>query len=199
MSVGLSLDAAIIGSNLLLIIGGAVALMVLKIVLVFALLRFGKLGFSESVRGAVLLSPVGEFAFVILPLAASVGLLAGTAATILSAMAALTMFFGPILAKVAEPALAWRKKRLASEPTMEENYDGADGEVLVIGFGRFGQVVNQMFLAARAQRDRDRSQHRPDQDRLAIRLQGLLWRWSPARCPACRRCGECQRDRDLRR
>ncbi len=31
---------------------------------------------------------------------------------------------------------------------MEENYEDADGEVIVIGFGRFGQVVNQIFLAA---------------------------------------------------
>ncbi|MCU0818958.1 MAG: monovalent cation:proton antiporter-2 (CPA2) family protein [Beijerinckiaceae bacterium] len=148
MSVGMGLDAAIIRANLPVILGGAIGLMVLKIGLVFALLRAGKLGFSDSVRGAVLLSPVGEFAFVILPLAASIGLLAGKTATILSAIAALTMFFGPVLAKFAEPALAWRKKRRGGEPTMEENYDDADGEVLVIGFGRFGQVVNQMFLAA---------------------------------------------------
>ncbi len=148
MSVGMGLDAAIIRANLPVILGGAIGLMVLKILLVFVLLRAGKLGFSDSVRGAVLLSPVGEFAFVILPLAAGIGLLAGKTATILSAIAALTMFFGPILAKFAEPALAWRKKRLGKEPAMEENYEDADGEVLVIGFGRFGQVVNQIFLAA---------------------------------------------------
>ncbi|MCA3636515.1 MAG: cation:proton antiporter [Methylobacterium sp.] len=148
MSVGMGLDTAIIRANLPAILGGAVGLMALKTLLVFVLLRAGKLGFSNSVRGAVLLSPAGEFAFVILPLAASIGLLVGDMATIFSAIAALTMFFGPILAKLVEPALAWRKNRLGKEPSMKENFDDADGEVLVIGFGRFGQVVNQVFLAA---------------------------------------------------
>jgi glutathione-regulated potassium-efflux system protein KefB len=148
MSVGMGLDAVVIRANWPVILGGAAGLLALKITLVFALLRFGKLGFSDSLRGAVLLAPVGEFAFVILPLAAGIGLLPARTATMLAAIAALTMFFGPILAKFAEPALAWRRKRRGSAPAMEENYDGADGEVLVIGFGRFGQVVNQIFLAA---------------------------------------------------
>ncbi|PPD16373.1 MAG: potassium transporter TrkA [Methylobacterium sp.] len=148
MSVGMGLDSAVIRANWQVILGGAAGLMLLKIVLIFVLLRLGRLAFPDAVRGAVLLSPVGEFAFVILPLAAGIGLLDTTTATILSAIAALTMFFGPLLVKFAEPALAWRKKRLGSEPAMEENYDDADGEVLVIGFGRFGQVVNQIFLAA---------------------------------------------------
>lgn len=148
MSVGMSLDAAIIRGNLAVILGTAFGLITLKGALVFVMLRMGKLSFSEAARAAILLAPVGEFAFVILPLAAQFGLLGAKTATILAAIAALTMFFGPILAKALEPLLAWRKRRRGKEASFVEDFSDVQGEVLVIGFGRYGQVVNQMFLAA---------------------------------------------------
>lgn len=148
MSVGMSLDAAIIRANLAVILGAAFGLIALKAALVFVMLRMGKLGFSEAARAAILLAPVGEFAFVILPLSAQFGFLPAKTATILAAIAALTMFFGPILAKLLEPVLAWRKKRRGKETAFVEDFSDAHGEILVIGFGRYGQVVNQMFLAA---------------------------------------------------
>lgn len=148
MSVGMSLDAVVIRANLAVILGAAFGLIALKAVLVFIMLRMGRLAFSEAARAAILLAPVGEFAFVILPLSAQFGLLEAKTATILAAIAALTMFFGPILAKLLEPVLAWRKKQRGKEATIVEDFSDAHGEVLVIGFGRYGQVVNQMFLAA---------------------------------------------------
>jgi voltage-gated potassium channel Kch len=39
-------------------------------------------------------------------------------------------------------------RRKATMPEVAEDYTEAGGDILVIGFGRFGQVVNQMFLAA---------------------------------------------------
>ncbi|CAN1501179.1 KefB Kef-type K+ transport systems, membrane components [Rhabdaerophilaceae bacterium] len=148
MSVGMGLDAQIVGANLVLIFGAASGLILAKIGVVYAILRLSKQGLSDSLRTAVLLAPVGEFAFVILPLAAQTGLLKGTVATLLAAIAALTMFFGPILVKFTEPLLAMMARRASSTPHVAEDFSGAGGEVLVIGFGRYGQVVNQMFLAA---------------------------------------------------
>jgi monovalent cation:proton antiporter-2 (CPA2) family protein len=149
MSVGMGLDAGVIQASAALIVGAALALIVVKIGVVYALFRGARLGFDDSLRIAVLLAPVGEFAFVILPLAASVGLISGRLGTLLAAIAALTMFLGPILAKGVEPLLDWRARRQAEEsPDVPEDFKGAEGEALVIGFGRFGQIVNQMLLAA---------------------------------------------------
>ena len=39
------------------------------------------------------------------------------------------------------------KLGLAGSPTCVLRFDGAGGEVLIIGFGRFGQLVSQMLLA----------------------------------------------------
>jgi glutathione-regulated potassium-efflux system protein KefB len=147
MSVGMSIEAKVVYQNLGLVFGGAVAVLLLKFVLAYLLLRMAKLSITDSARAAALLSTVGEFAFVIVPLAEQNDMLSGKQASVLSAIAALTMFFGPVLAKALEGLLAWRgRSRKADE--MVEDFDGAEGEVLVIGFGRFGQVVNQMFLAA---------------------------------------------------
>ena len=148
MSVGMGLDSRVVSANLALIVGAAGGLIIVKIAVIHVMLRIGKFGFSDSVRTAVLLAPVGEFAFVILPMASQAGLLNGSAATLLAAIAALTMFFGPILAKFTEPLLALLAKRRSATPRIAEDFSDAEGEVLVIGFGRYGQVVNQMFLAA---------------------------------------------------
>lgn len=147
MSVGMGIEVRVVGENLALILGGALAILALKTVLNYLLFRVGKLCISDAARAAVLLATIGEFAFVIVPLGENLGLITEKQASILTAVAALTMFFGPLLVKGLEPLLGWLERRKGADETIAEDYTGAEGEVLVIGFGRFGQVVNQMFLA----------------------------------------------------
>lgn len=153
MSVGMGLEAQAISANLALVIGGALAILAVKAVIAYLMLRAQRLGMVEAARAAVLLSTVGEFSFVIVPLGAQFGLFPAKLASLLAAIAALTMFFGPLLAKLLEVLVARRAARASEteEPNAAGDFDGATGDVLVIGFGRFGQVVNQMFLAV----DRD--------------------------------------------
>lgn len=148
MSVGMSIDGQVVMGSLAFVLGMAVLVMALKGVLTFALLRFYRLPVPDAVRASVLLSTIGEFAFVIIPLAGTLGFVAPREATLYAAIAAITMFLGPVLVKLAEPALARLADRQKPDEDMAEDFDGAGGEVLVIGFGRFGQVANQMLLAA---------------------------------------------------
>lgn len=150
ISVGMSLEAKVILANLVPIVFGAVLLMALKAGIAYSLMRTAPIGSAASARAAVLLAPAGEFAFVILPLAATIGLISGETGSILAALAALTMFLGPLAAKALESLLDRRRAQRASGENVdfEEDYSEAGGEVLVIGFGRFGQVVNQIFLTA---------------------------------------------------
>jgi voltage-gated potassium channel Kch len=113
----------------------------------FALLRVARLGLHDAARAAVLLSTIGEFSFVIIPLSAQFGLISQGNASILAAIAALTMFVGPLAAKGLEALLARHAARKPDE-SYDEDFREAEGEVLVIGFGRFGQLVNQMLLSA---------------------------------------------------
>jgi len=65
-------------------------------------------------------------------------------ASILTAIAAITMLLGPLVATFTETLL----RRLNPPDTREpDDFSEARGSVLVIGFGRFGQIVSQCLLA----------------------------------------------------
>ncbi len=110
---------------------------------VASILRVSCSSTLEAVWAGALLSPASEFAFVLLPLGLANGLLAPQQAAIVTALAAISMLLGPLVAKLIDVVLL---ARIGAE-TMDEDFDGADGsQVMVIGFGRFGQVVTQALL-----------------------------------------------------
>jgi len=100
------------------------------------------------VRAGVVLSPAGEFAFVLIPLGAASGFMTGEQAAFVSALAAMTMLFGPPLAVATERVLA---RLQPAAPVIDEDFSDAHGKVLVIGFGRFGQVVTQILRTSGAE------------------------------------------------
>jgi voltage-gated potassium channel Kch len=121
----------------------------LKFAIVYAIARADRAGHLTALRAASVLTPAGEFSFVILPLAASVAVLSGEEQRFFTAVAAITMLVGPALSRAVE-VFAVRAERLegARRPETEEEFPEARGQALVIGFGRFGQQVNQMLLSA---------------------------------------------------
>ncbi|MGL5363050.1 MAG: cation:proton antiporter, partial [Bosea sp. (in: a-proteobacteria)] len=143
MAVGMSLDLKLVAQNWLLLLIAAPLLVALKIGIAAAILRASCSSMTEAVRAGALLSPAGEFAFVLLPLAASLGLLNPQQAALATALAALTMLLGPIAAKLID---GWLLGRIQPGETMEEDFNGAGGSVVVVGFGRFGQVATQTLL-----------------------------------------------------
>lgn len=148
MSVGMSIDMGLVWKQAGLLIACAFGVIVLKSAVVYGLMRVSGSTHCESLSAAGVLTPAGEFSFVLFPLAASVKLLPSETANLLSALAALTMIAGPLVAKAIE-TLAERT-RGPHEPLPAEGVpDGARGNVLVIGFGRFGQMAVQVLLAAR--------------------------------------------------
>jgi glutathione-regulated potassium-efflux system protein KefB len=64
--------------------------------------------------------------------------------SLLTAIAATTMLLGPPFASVADSAVRRWSRRDPREP---DDFSDARGSVLVIGFGRFGQIVSQCLLA----------------------------------------------------
>ncbi|MGL4438754.1 MAG: monovalent cation:proton antiporter-2 (CPA2) family protein [Bosea sp. (in: a-proteobacteria)] len=143
MAVGMSIDLKLVAANWLLLAIAAPALVLLKISIAAGILRASCSSTAEAIRAGALLSPAGEFAFVLLPLAGSLALLTPEQAAIATALAALTMLIGPIVAKLIDAQLA---KNPAAAETMDEDFNGAGGSVVIVGFGRFGQVVTQTML-----------------------------------------------------
>jgi monovalent cation:proton antiporter-2 (CPA2) family protein len=145
MSVGMTIDAATVKQHWPVLLLATAAVLVVKTAVVALLFRLFRSPWRDAVRGGALLAPAGEFAFVLLPLGAGIGVLSAAQTQFFTVLAALTMFVGPLLAKGLELALA-RVREPQPEPDLEE-LEGTRARVIVIGFGRFGQVVDQVLLA----------------------------------------------------
>jgi glutathione-regulated potassium-efflux system protein KefB len=144
MGVGMTIDMNIVMTNLWLVLGAAVVITLLKAGIVWALFRVTCAKRGEALQAGSVLTGAGEFAFVLLPLGVSLGILNANQGSLLSAIAAVTLLIGPPFASLTDMVL----RRLAKANEREaDDFDGASGTVLVIGFGRFGQIVSQYLLA----------------------------------------------------
>jgi glutathione-regulated potassium-efflux system protein KefB len=144
MGVGMTIDMKIVMANLWLILAAAVIITLLKAGVVWALFRVTCTKRGEALQAGSVLTGAGEFAFVLLPLGASLGILSAEQGSLLSAIAAITLLLGPPFATVTDALV--RRLAKATERAADD-FSDANGTVLVIGFGRFGQIVSQYLLA----------------------------------------------------
>jgi len=144
LSVGMSLDLAVVARNLGLILVSVVALMVLKAVAIYLVARVGKAGHAEAVERAALMIQGGEFAFVLYAAAVSVGLLTPEENANLTAIIILSMAATPLIVMLQDRLARRRPAAGTKGPALP---DGIEGNALIIGFGRVGQVVSQPLLA----------------------------------------------------
>lgn len=144
MSIGMTIDVRVIASNALLLVAGVALYLALKVAIAASLARVFGASLGDALRVGALLAAAGEFAFVLIPLTMSSGLISAEAASLLSAMAALSLVASPALAFLAE-WVADRSEPKKAEPN--EDFSDAKGQVLVIGFGRVGQIAAQLLLA----------------------------------------------------
>jgi monovalent cation:proton antiporter-2 (CPA2) family protein len=144
LSVGMMLDLGLIASRPLLVVGMAIAVIVIKSVILTLLARgFGN-NWPRSVRLGLLLSQAGEFGFVLFAQAAGAQLIAPETASLFGAVVTLSMAATPFLMRLTD-RLEAREERSA------KGLDGPDKSpetsVIVVGYGRFGQTVAQMLFA----------------------------------------------------
>ena len=143
ISVGMSLDLSVIAANWRFIVAGVLCYMVAKAIGIYLVARLFKAPHREALYRAALFAQGGEFAFVLYSAAASAGIFDGRINAILTATVIISMALTPI----GVLALRWLLPKAAqSMDGVEEPHDLA-GSVLIIGFGRFGQVASQSFLA----------------------------------------------------
>jgi glutathione-regulated potassium-efflux system protein KefB len=142
LSVGMSLDLGVVVRDWPLVVGGVFAIMFAKMAGVYAIARI-KSGHGEALKRAALMGEGGEFAFVLYGAALAAGLFDPRSAAILSAIVILSMALTPVRMLLAD----------RSKPKDVLSMDGVDRaeglreRVLIIGFGRFAQVVAQPLLA----------------------------------------------------
>ncbi len=143
LAVGMSLDLAVVARNWALIGGGVLALMVAKALCIYLVARLTRSSHAEAIDRAVLMAQGGEFAFVLFSAAAAAGVIDATVNANLTAIVVLSMVLTP-LATLGLRLLS--PKEAPSMDGVESAHDLA-GSVLIVGFGRFGQVASQALLA----------------------------------------------------
>src|SRR4051794_11715813 len=130
MGVGMTIDMMVVWANLWLVLAAAAAITMLKAGIVWALFRVTCAKRGEALRAGSVLTGAGEFAFVLLPLGATLGILTPNQGSLLSAIAAMTLLLGPPFAEVTEQML----RRFARRPEPDaQDFEDASGTVLVIG------------------------------------------------------------------
>jgi glutathione-regulated potassium-efflux system protein KefB len=142
LAVGMSLDLNVVARDWQIVALSVVCYMALKGGTIFLLARSLKSSFSEAVERALLMAQGGEFAFVLFTTAAASGLISAEQQAIFSATVIISMVLTPltILSLKLLPA------QLQSFDGVESP-NGLTGDVLIIGFGRFGQIASQALLA----------------------------------------------------
>jgi voltage-gated potassium channel Kch len=93
----------------------------------------------------VLMAQGGEFAFVLYAAALAAGLIDGQSNAILTAIIIISMVLTPLMVVLHDRLMP--KVQVSADGL--EVADGARASVLLIGFGRFGQIVSQSLLARR--------------------------------------------------
>jgi len=143
LAVGMSLDLGVVAGNWQIIALSVLLYMLVKGAAIYAVARLLGASHGLGVERAVLMAQGGEFAFVLYGTATSVGIFSGEINAIFTAIVIVSMVLTPF----TMIGLRWLVPRAA--PSMEgiDAPDGLTGSVLVIGFGRFGQIASQPLLA----------------------------------------------------
>jgi glutathione-regulated potassium-efflux system protein KefB len=142
LAVGMSLDISVVAAEWPLLLAMLAAFTVAKGVVVYAVARlFGGSNHQALHRTSMFLQG-GEFAFVLYAAAATGGVIDGRENALFSTVVILSMALTPLLMIAAD--------RLLRSDVSMEGIDVASelkGRVLLVGFGRFGQIVSQVLLS----------------------------------------------------
>ncbi|WP_075182589.1 glutathione-regulated potassium-efflux system protein KefB [Pantoea sp. 1.19] len=146
ISVGMALNLGVLYTHLLEIVIGVVALVAVKALVLYLLARIYGLRSSERLQFGAVLSQGGEFAFVLFQAAASAKLFTGDQLPLLLVTVTLSMMTTPLLMQGIDRILA----RRFNEPDGHDEKPWVEDDkpqVIVVGFGRFGQVVGRLLMA----------------------------------------------------
>jgi glutathione-regulated potassium-efflux system protein KefB len=142
MGVGMSINMPLMTQQWPLILAGTLSFMLVKGVGIYAVARL-RSKHGEGLYRAAMMAQGGEFAFVLYAAATQAGIFSTQVNALMTAAVIVLMALTPLLVF----ALRWIL------PKEKESLDGVEaaedlsGSVLIIGFGRFGQIVSQPLLA----------------------------------------------------
>lgn len=148
MAVGMSIDFSVLAASPWIMLGLVLGFMAIKGALITALATALRLPIQERPVFALLLAQGGEFAFVVFQTATGAGVFDAQTASMLVGAVACSMLLSPLLLVAVD---RWVLPRYADcgsgKGTAQEIAEPQDAPVIILGFGRYGQIVGRVLLA----------------------------------------------------
>ncbi len=143
ISVGMSADFHVIQDNLLIILGGTLALLSIKATTLWLGSRALGVDSVNANQSALILAQGGEFAFVLFHTATHENVLSASTTEPLIAIVILSMMLTPLLFMLSDNLGRRARARLP-----QEHYDTiehSEPPVIIAGFGRMGQIIARVL------------------------------------------------------
>lgn len=143
LGVGMALDLSVVADNWQLIGLGVLALMATKGVWIYLVARMTKSDHAIALERAVMMAQGGEFAFVLFSAAAAQSVIDATTHANLTAIVVMSMVLTPLFL-----VIHGKFAKTADRTTARENdFIDEENPIIILGHGRYGQVVNGVLTA----------------------------------------------------
>lgn len=144
ITVGASINFALLQQNPLLILVFVLALFLIKFAVLYALAMTFKIAGPQGFLFSLALAQGGEFAFVIVSSANQYGVFSQNTGATLTLVVALSMLLSPLLFVLYESFISRSNQ---NKHELADTDITPSCQVIVAGFGRFGQIVARLLSA----------------------------------------------------
>ena len=146
IAVGMSIDFAVVFAQPGLVAAIVLGFLVIKVFVLVLIARGMPIPLAERPVFVILLAQGGEFGFVVFQAAQQAGVIDGATSSLLVAAVAVSMLISPLALVLADK---WLLPRLAQQGAkkLAEIDEPQNEQVIIAGFGRYGQIVGRLLLA----------------------------------------------------
>jgi CPA2 family monovalent cation:H+ antiporter-2 len=141
LSVGMQIDLRAILATPLMIPLSVIGLFLLKGGVLALVLRAGGHGWGRAIEGGLLMGQGGEFAFIVTGYAMAGGLFDRDLSQFILLVVSLSMFATPMMARAGRAIGDALSRRAPAMPLEDAEPEGLSGHVIIVGFGRIGQLL----------------------------------------------------------
>ncbi len=146
ISVGMALNLGVLYTHILLVLAGVIILVTVKGGVLYGLSRVFGLRTSVRLQFSAVLSQGGEFAFVLFSAAGAQKVISSSQLSLLLVVVTLSMMTTPLLMQWVDRILV-RRYNDGEESDEKHFVQDDEPQVIIVGFGRFGQVIGRLLMA----------------------------------------------------
>ncbi|CAM3804964.1 glutathione-regulated potassium-efflux system protein KefB [Rahnella bruchi] len=146
ISVGMALNLGVLYTHILLVLAGVIILVTVKGAVLYGLSRIFGLRTSVRLQFSAVLSQGGEFAFVLFSAAGAQKVISSSQLSLLLVVVTLSMMTTPLLMQWVDRILV-RRYNDGEESDEKHFVQDDEPQVIIVGFGRFGQVIGRLLMA----------------------------------------------------